>query len=121
MAEFDGKVAFVTGAGSGIGRGVALRLAREGADVCVSDMDLDAAHETSELIQNEGRKSLTVRANVASETQVREAIAACVSGLGRLDYIIKPTIFCSYVRVPKFILVIFNQFCMFCLLVFSGL
>ncbi|MEE2703297.1 MAG: SDR family oxidoreductase [Myxococcota bacterium] len=86
MANFEGKVAFITGGGSGIGRGIALRLAQDGADVCVSDMDLDGAEETGELVRKIGSKALVVRANVASEPQVRDAISACVSGLGRLDF-----------------------------------
>ena len=86
MADFEGKVAFITGGGSGIGRGIALRLAQDGADVCVSDMDLDGAEETGELVRKIGSKALVVRANVASEPQVRDAISACVSGLGRLDF-----------------------------------
>ncbi len=86
VANFEGKVAFITGGGSGIGRGVALRLAQDGADVCVLDMDLEAAEETGELVRKAGRKALVVRANVASEPQVLDAVSACVSGLGRLDF-----------------------------------
>jgi len=47
MASQDGKVAFITGAGSGIGRGIAVRLASEGANICIVDVDADGAEETA--------------------------------------------------------------------------
>ncbi|MEN8184621.1 MAG: SDR family NAD(P)-dependent oxidoreductase, partial [Myxococcota bacterium] len=85
MATLAGKVAFVTGAGSGIGRSVAVRLAREGADVAVSDIDPGGANETAEAVREAGRKAHVQLANVASERQVREAVEASVAALGRLD------------------------------------
>jgi NAD(P)-dependent dehydrogenase (short-subunit alcohol dehydrogenase family) len=85
MSTLDGKVAFITGAGSGIGRAVAERLARDGADVCISDIDLDGANGTAELVRATGRKAHVVKANVASQRQVNEAVAACIEALGRLD------------------------------------
>ena len=50
MDVLEGKVAFITGAGSGIGRGIAERLARDGADVCVSDIDMEGAEETAKPV-----------------------------------------------------------------------
>jgi NAD(P)-dependent dehydrogenase (short-subunit alcohol dehydrogenase family) len=85
MGTLDGKVAFVTGAGSGIGRGIAERLAREGADVAVCDVDLDAARGTGERVQAAGRKAHVVKANVASPRQIQEAVEAAAGALGRLD------------------------------------
>ena len=49
MSDLLGKVAFVTGAGSGIGRGIAERLAREGADICIPDIDTEGAEMTANL------------------------------------------------------------------------
>jgi NAD(P)-dependent dehydrogenase (short-subunit alcohol dehydrogenase family) len=85
MADLHGKVAFVTGAGSGIGRGTAERLAREGANVCVADIDVDGAEHTASMVREFGRDALVVKANVASERQIQEAVGQCVSSLGRLD------------------------------------
>ncbi|MEM7020500.1 MAG: SDR family NAD(P)-dependent oxidoreductase [Pseudomonadota bacterium] len=85
MGTLDGKVAFITGAGSGIGRGIAERLAQEGADVCVSDVDIDGAQETANTIEGMGRRALVVKANVASQEQMGEAANSCVETLGRLD------------------------------------
>lgn len=85
MGALDGKVAFVTGGGSGIGQGIAERLARDGADVCVADIDLDGAERTAELVRKAGRKALVHATNVASQPQVEAGVAACVAALGRLD------------------------------------
>ena len=84
MADLAGKVAFITGAGSGIGQGTALRLARDGADVCIAEIDLDAAEETASMVREFGRSAQIVRCNVASRDQVQEAADACVSELGGL-------------------------------------
>lgn len=84
MADLAGKVAFITGAGSGIGQGTALRLARDGADVCIAEIDLDAAEETASMVREFGRRAQIVRCNVASRDQVQEAADACVSELGGL-------------------------------------
>jgi NAD(P)-dependent dehydrogenase (short-subunit alcohol dehydrogenase family) len=85
MSAIDGQVAFITGAGSGIGRGIAERLAREGADVAVSDIDLDGANETAELVRSAGQKAHVVLANTASETQLKAAVNESAEALGRLD------------------------------------
>jgi len=81
----EGRVALITGAGSGIGRGVAVRLAQDGADICVVDMEREGAEQTVDLVQRAGRKAAVVRANVASPEQIQAAAAECVSALGRLD------------------------------------
>ncbi|MGH2584912.1 MAG: SDR family NAD(P)-dependent oxidoreductase, partial [Dehalococcoidia bacterium] len=85
MADLQGKVAFITGAGSGIGQGTAVRLARDGADVCIVDVDAEGAEHTASMVREFGREALVVKANVASERQVQDAAGQCVSGLGRLD------------------------------------
>jgi NAD(P)-dependent dehydrogenase (short-subunit alcohol dehydrogenase family) len=85
MATLEGKVAFVTGGGSGIGRAAAVRLARDGADVAVSDIDLEGAQGTAELVREAGRKAHVQQANAASERQIREAVEGAVQALGRID------------------------------------
>jgi NAD(P)-dependent dehydrogenase (short-subunit alcohol dehydrogenase family) len=85
MAALDGKVAFITGAGSGIGRGTAERLAREGADICIVDIDEEGAEHTASTVREFGRDALVVRANVASAVQIGGAVTRCVETLGRLD------------------------------------
>lgn len=85
MAALTGKVAFVTGGGSGIGRGIAERLARDGADVCIPDIDVDGAEQTANIVTQLGRRAHVVKANTASEAQIHRAAAECVERLGRLD------------------------------------
>lgn len=81
----DGKVAVVTGAGSGVGRASALRFAEEGANVVVADIDLDHAKETVGLIEAAGGTAVPVGVDVADEEQVRGMVAAAVDWFGRLD------------------------------------
>jgi NAD(P)-dependent dehydrogenase (short-subunit alcohol dehydrogenase family) len=81
----EGKAALITGAGSGIGRGTAIRLARDGANICIADIDMDGAEETASMVREFGRDAITVRANVASKPQVQNAADRCVADLGRLD------------------------------------
>jgi NAD(P)-dependent dehydrogenase (short-subunit alcohol dehydrogenase family) len=85
MASLTGKVAFITGAGSGIGRGVAERLAREGADIFIADIDPEGAELTANLVTQLGRRTATIKANVASKAHMQRAAAECVAKLGRLD------------------------------------
>jgi len=85
MGSLDGKVAFITGAGSGIGRGTAERLAKEGASICIADMDLDGAELTADLVGQLGGKASVVKCNVASQQQLIDAVEHCAKTFGRLD------------------------------------
>lgn len=85
MGSLDGKVAFITGAGSGIGRGTAERLAKEGASICIADMDLEGAERTADLVGQLGAKAAVVKCNVASQQQLIDAVEHCAKTFGRLD------------------------------------
>jgi NAD(P)-dependent dehydrogenase (short-subunit alcohol dehydrogenase family) len=85
MSQLQGKVAFITGGGSGIGRGIAERLARDGADIFIADLDLDGAESTVDFVNQLGRGAAATRANVATPGQIERAAAACVDRFGRLD------------------------------------
>ena len=85
MGSLDGKVAFITGAGSGIGRGVAERLAKEGASICIADMDLEGAERTADLVGQLGAKATVVKCNVVSQQQLNDAVEHCATEFGRLD------------------------------------
>jgi NAD(P)-dependent dehydrogenase (short-subunit alcohol dehydrogenase family) len=85
MSRFDGKVAFVTGATSGIGRATALAFAREGASVVVADIAADGAEETARLIEQAGGQALAVTCDVSRSEDVRGALDAAVERFGRLD------------------------------------
>jgi len=81
----EGKVALVTGAGSGIGRATALTFAREGASVLVADRDADGGKETVELVGAEGGTADFHQVDVTDDAQVRDMVAATVARFGRLD------------------------------------
>ena len=89
MAELEGKVALVTGSGRGIGRAIALELAREGADVVVNFFrNRDPAEETAALIRDLGRSALVVRANVGDLGQLTGMFAEIDAAFGGLDLLI---------------------------------
>ena len=81
----DGKVALVTGAGSGIGRAAALVFARSGAAVLVSDVNDKGGEETVALIQQQGGKAAYQHCDVSDPAQVKAMVAAAVEHFGRLD------------------------------------
>lgn len=85
MADFEGKVAIVTGAGSGIGRAVALHYGRGGARVVVSDVDETAGNETVQLIQKGGADAIFVPADVARPDDCEQLVRRTVERFGRLD------------------------------------
>jgi NAD(P)-dependent dehydrogenase (short-subunit alcohol dehydrogenase family) len=84
--QFAGRVAFITGAGSGIGRATALAFAAQGAAVAVSDVAEKDLHETAQLIEDQGGQALPVLCDVARSDDVAAAVAAAVRQFGRLDF-----------------------------------
>jgi NAD(P)-dependent dehydrogenase (short-subunit alcohol dehydrogenase family) len=82
------RVALVTGGASGIGQGIALGLARFGADVVIADIDEAGADQTVERIRALGRRAISVRTDVLDPAEIRAAIAAALAHFGRLDILI---------------------------------
>lgn len=83
--RLTGRVAVVTGGGSGIGRAMALRLAAEGARVVVNDIDATTAAATARLVVDGGGEALVVSGDVGVSAQVDDVVAAAVDRFGRLD------------------------------------
>ncbi|MEB3372342.1 glucose 1-dehydrogenase [Saccharopolyspora mangrovi] len=83
--RFENKIAFVTGATTGIGRATALAFAREGAAVAVADIALDGVTETARLIEKEGGQALPLQCDVARAPDVDAAFGAVEQEFGRLD------------------------------------
>src|SRR5207302_6081555 len=84
--SFTGKVAFVTGAASGIGRAAALAFAREGASVVAADVSEDNNQETARLIEEQGARAVAVRCDVTRAEDVKAAMGKTVEAFGRLDF-----------------------------------
>jgi NAD(P)-dependent dehydrogenase (short-subunit alcohol dehydrogenase family) len=83
-----GKIAVITGGGSGIGRACALRFAQEGAKVCVADRDQAAAKDTARRVEAEGQRSLALRIDTTDEAANDAMVAACVEAFGAVDVLV---------------------------------
>jgi NAD(P)-dependent dehydrogenase (short-subunit alcohol dehydrogenase family) len=86
--KLQGKRALVTGGGAGIGRGAAFKLAAEGAQVAVLDINLETAQETARLITDAGGHAIARRVNVAIEAEVAEGVTEVERAFGGLDVLI---------------------------------
>jgi NAD(P)-dependent dehydrogenase (short-subunit alcohol dehydrogenase family) len=99
MGRLDGKVALVTGAGSGLGRACARLFAREGARVVVADIRPDSGHETVELIAAGGGEAVFAQADVSKPEDVQAMVRTAVEAFGGLDCAVNNAVF-FYGRVP---------------------
>ncbi|MGW5518238.1 SDR family NAD(P)-dependent oxidoreductase [Nocardia africana] len=83
--KLEGKVAVITGAGSGFGRQCSQLFSAEGANIAVVDIDPERAAGTVELVEQQGGKAIAITADVSVEQQVNSAVAAAVEHFGKLD------------------------------------
>jgi NAD(P)-dependent dehydrogenase (short-subunit alcohol dehydrogenase family) len=83
---FEGKVAFITGGGSGIGRATGLAFAREGANVAIVDIVKEGAEQTARMVEELGGRAIAVKCDVSRDEEVRSAIEKTMQAFGRLDY-----------------------------------
>lgn len=88
MSILEGKVAIVTGAGRGLGRGIALELAREGAAVLVAELDPATGERTAREIEAQGGRSLAVATDVRQRAQVDAAVASAERTFGTIDILV---------------------------------
>jgi 3-oxoacyl-[acyl-carrier protein] reductase len=82
------KVAFVTGSAQGIGKSVAVALAKEGANIVVSDINLELATQTAKEIEALGVKTLAIKTNVADAADVEKSVAEISKFFGRIDILV---------------------------------
>jgi NAD(P)-dependent dehydrogenase (short-subunit alcohol dehydrogenase family) len=82
------KITIVTGAGKGIGKAVALRLAREGANVVIADINLKTAEQTAEEIQVLNRRALACHIDIANVAEIQPMIDHAVAEFGRIDILV---------------------------------
>jgi NAD(P)-dependent dehydrogenase (short-subunit alcohol dehydrogenase family) len=88
MTRLVGKVAVVTGAGRGIGKGIAIRLAKEGARVVVASRSRDTVDQVVETIANSGGSAIGVAVDVGSREQVERMIASASEAFGQVDILV---------------------------------
>ena len=85
MGQLDGKVALITGAGSGIGRASALAFAREGAKVAVADIVVEGGEETVRMVKEAGGEAFFIRVDVSNAADVEAMVNTVVDTYGRID------------------------------------
>ena len=88
MQTLQNKIAIVTGAGQGIGQAIAVRLAQEGAEVIVSDINLQGVEQTASQIRQMDRKSLALKVDVANFEDVQAMVQKSIEEFGRADILV---------------------------------
>lgn len=83
-----GKVAIITGGGTGLGKAMALSLAREGADIVVAARRLEAIEQTAKEVRDLGRRGLAIPTDVTDSRQVNQLVESALSEMGRIDILI---------------------------------
>ena len=86
--DLQDQVALITGAGRGIGKAIALRLARDGADIAIFDLNDDWAQATANEIEQLGRRAFHTAVDVSGYDQVQDGVARAVEALGKIDIVV---------------------------------
>ena len=86
--RLKGKKAIATGAGQGIGRSIALKMAQEGADVAIAEWNPETGKETNKKVEALGRKALFVKVDVSNQKQVQNMVAEILKVWGRIDILV---------------------------------
>jgi 3-oxoacyl-[acyl-carrier protein] reductase len=86
--KLTGRVALVTGAARGIGKAIALTLAREGALVVITDVDQEGLHQVAQEIEKMGQQAKAVRADVSQRQEVQRLVSEAISTFGKIDILV---------------------------------
>lgn len=86
--RLTGKIAVITGGASGIGRGIALCMAREGADVIIPELNLDGAQQVADEAKAMGRKALAVKTDVTRRAEVEAMVKQSLDAFGQIDILV---------------------------------
>ena len=86
--KLKGKVALVAGGGQGIGEGISLCFAEEGADVAIADINADNAKKVAKKVEAMGRKALALSADLTEEDEAQKIVQETVDFFGRIDILI---------------------------------
>jgi NAD(P)-dependent dehydrogenase (short-subunit alcohol dehydrogenase family) len=86
--RLENRIALITGAGSGIGRAIALKFAQEGADIIIADWNLEAAQDTAKNIEELGRKSLAMKTNISKMSEVQNMVNNVYEAFERVDILV---------------------------------
>jgi len=99
--RLEGKVALVTGGGRGLGEAICLTLAREGADIAVSDINLADGERVAQSIRGLGRKAAAIKADVSSAGEVKAMVAQALAALGTIDILVNNAGICHQGTVAE--------------------
>ncbi|URZ87664.1 acetoin reductase [Floricoccus penangensis] len=95
------KVAIITGAARGIGKGIAKQLVQDGYDVVIADYDLKTAQETAEELKSKGYKAIAVQGDVSDAQAHKDFVKAAVDNFGRLDTYVNNAGLCQVESIPN--------------------
>jgi len=82
------KIAIITGAGSGIGRAIALAFSKEGARVVIADWSEEGGKETTQQIKKQGREAVFVKTDVSNSGDINEMVKTCLDNFGQIDILV---------------------------------
>ncbi len=86
--RLEGKNALITGAAQGIGKSIAIGMAKEGANIAITDVNIESAQITSQEVGTTGVKSIAVKLDVSRQDEVTKAFETCITELGTLDILV---------------------------------